>query len=153
MTEQDIKEILAELNRWESGELGSKLTWHRISDFSGYTRKALYSKPEIRSAFEIAKKALSKSGKTRIARERGHIGYLEKKLKAVERELAMYKKREKGWLIKWQRVAYHIMEKGIVGIQYYDQPIPENASLPDQKTTNNVIEFINKPLPPKNAEK
>jgi hypothetical protein len=146
MTQQDINEIISEIYRWESGNLGSDLTWARLEEFSGFTRAALNSKMQIKVAYEKAKKALSKSGKPRIARERDYNNYLEKALEKARTELKEYKEREKGWLIKWQRIAYNIMAKGLVSIEAFDQAIPENAIPPDSKTVENIIRPFEKPL-------
>lgn len=45
LSERKAAGIIAELERWRDGELGTKLTWERIEAFSGFTRQALSGIP------------------------------------------------------------------------------------------------------------
>ena len=47
----------------------------------------------------------------------------------------------------WQRVAYHLMAKGLGCISMYDQSIPPGEPVPDPGTVDKVIGIYDRPLP------
>jgi len=59
MAESDIKSIIADLDRWTLGQLGSKLTWAILEERFGFSRQSLQAKSEIKAAYDHAKKTLT----------------------------------------------------------------------------------------------
>jgi uncharacterized protein YjbJ (UPF0337 family) len=59
ITASDITNIVAELDRWALGHLGSKLTWAILEGNFGFSRQSLQDKSEIKAAYDNAKDALS----------------------------------------------------------------------------------------------
>ncbi|MEH9240134.1 hypothetical protein RAF34_24015, partial [Klebsiella pneumoniae] len=59
MSDSDINTIVADLDRWAMGELGSKLTWAVLEERFGFSRQSLQAKSEIKAAYDNAKRALS----------------------------------------------------------------------------------------------
>ena len=59
MSDSDINTIVADLDRWAMGELGSKLTWAVLVERFGFSRQSLQAKSEIKAAYDNAKRALS----------------------------------------------------------------------------------------------
>jgi len=50
MTPQHELEIVAELMRWQSGDLGSNFKWDVIVNQFGFSKPTLSSKPSIKEA-------------------------------------------------------------------------------------------------------
>ena len=44
MSDSDINTIVADLDRWAMGELGSKLTWAVLEERFGFSRQSLQAK-------------------------------------------------------------------------------------------------------------
>ena len=63
MSDSDINTIVADLDRWALGELGSKLTWAVLEERFGFSRQSLQAKSEIKAAYDNAKRALSGGSK------------------------------------------------------------------------------------------
>lgn len=55
MSDSDINTIVADLDRWAMGELGSKLTWAVLEERFGFSRQSLQAKSEIKAAYDNAK--------------------------------------------------------------------------------------------------
>jgi len=49
MTDSDVKSIITDLDRWASGQLGSKLTWSILEDRFEFSRQSLQAKAEIKA--------------------------------------------------------------------------------------------------------
>lgn len=62
MTLLDIKMIIEEIEAWGERERGQRLSWAILERIFPFTRQTMYSKPEIREAYEKARLAL-KTGK------------------------------------------------------------------------------------------
>ncbi len=113
MSDSDMKTIVADLDRWSAGQLGSKLTWTVLEERFGFSRQSLQAKPEIKAAYDFAKKSLA--GGLVINRQKAgkDIEYLQREVQRLELEVADYKRRELLWKERWQRIAYNIRQKGM----------------------------------------
>lgn len=139
MTETDVKSMIAELDRWALGKLGSKLTWEILEQSSGFSRQSLQAKPEIKAAYDHAKQALSggivKSKEKLLTSNEQLLCEIER-LKA---ELEAYKKKEILWMERWQRIAFNIRQKGI---QMYSMDKPINKAAKTKNISNTEAEKV-----------
>ena len=129
MSESDVKAIIADLDRWAGGELGSKLTWGILEERFGFTRQSLQAKSEIKAAYDYAKKSLS--GGLVKSREQANqdLEQLQHEVERLKLELAEYKRKEALWLERWQRIAYNIRQKGLQVYQVDSKASKESKML------------------------
>lgn len=146
MTRSDIKAVVADLDRWASGQLGAKLTWALLEERFGFSRQSLEAKPEIKAAYDQAKKALSgglvKSRKQAAAEN----DELQRQIERLELQIAEYERREYLWKQRWQRIAYHIRLKGIQ-MDAIDRPVSLKDDLPGERETANILRPFDKEIP------
>ncbi|MCX4155521.1 MULTISPECIES: hypothetical protein [Paraburkholderia] len=115
--------IVAELERWRNGELGTKLTWECVEAFSGFTRQALSRHPEIQQAYLEAKRALAMPARRSRSRVKGdEVLYLDKTIERLRARITQYEALEQQWLQRWQRIAFHCARKGL-NIEELDLPL------------------------------
>jgi len=147
MAESDIKSIIADLDRWALGQLGAKLTWAVLEERFGFSRQSLQAKSEIKAAYDHAKKALGgglvKSKEQAVKENEGLICELGR----LKLELEEYKRREILWKQRWQRIAFHVRQKG-VQVHVVDRPIPEGVDKPAERETANILRPFDKDIPP-----
>ena len=147
MSESDISSIVSDLDRWALGELGAKLTWAILEERFGFSRQSLQAKPEIKAAYDNAKRALSgglvktKEQATKEAEE------LQVEVERLRIELEAYKRKEKQWLRRWQQIAFHVRQKGIQRTSVDRQP-PEDAELPSNTESDKILRPFDKDIPP-----
>lgn len=146
MARSDIASIVLDLDRWASGQLGSKLTWAILEERFGFSRQSLQVKPEIKAAYDVAKLALSGGlVKSRKDAEKDNEE-LKREIERLKLEIAEYVKRENLWKVRWQRIAYHIRVKGI---QMLDIDKPEHSidGLPSEQEAAKIIKPFDKDIP------
>ncbi len=147
MTESDIKTIIADLDRWALGQLGSKLTWAVLEERFSFSRQSLQAKPEIKAAYDYAKQSLSgglvKTKEQATKENENLISELER----LKLELEEYKRKELLWMQRWQQIAFHIRQKGIQ-VQAVDKPIPERGGKPSKNETATILRPFDKEIPP-----
>jgi len=147
MTESDINTIIADLDRWALGQLGSKLTWAVLEERFSFSRQSLQAKSEIKAAYDHAKQALSgglvKSKEQTTKDNESLICELER----LKLELEDYKRKELLWKVRWQQIAFHIRQKGIQ-VQAVDKPMPEGADKPTERETATILRPFDKEIPP-----
>ncbi|MGC2965712.1 hypothetical protein [Paraburkholderia aspalathi] len=115
--------IVAELERWRDGDLGTRLTWERVEAFSGFTRQALSRHPEIHQAYLEAKRVLATPGRRSRSRLKSdEIQYLDQTIESLRAQITRYEALEQQWLQRWQRIAYHCSRKGM-SIDELDRPL------------------------------
>lgn len=138
MTDSDVKSIIADLDRWAAGELGAKLTWGVLEERFSFSRQSLQAKPEIKAAYDYAKKALS--GGLVKTREQANkdLEQLQHENERLKLELAEYKRKEALWLERWQRIAYNIRQKGLQ-VHQIDSQTPESNAALNQKDIAKVL--------------
>lgn len=147
MSESDINAIVRELDRWALGNLGSKLTWAMLEQRFGFSRQSLQAKPEIKAAYDNAKKALS--GELVITKEQAakEVDKLQIEVARLKAELEAYKEKEERWLRRWQQIAFHIRQKGIQMVSV-DKQVPEGVDLPTNTETAKILKLFDKEIPP-----
>jgi hypothetical protein len=123
ISERKAAGIVAELDRWRDGELGTKLTWQRIEAFSGFTRQALSRHEKISHAYQEAKRALKAPGRRSRSRSRSdELTYLDQTIENLRLQVRRYEALEQQWLQRWQRIAFHCSRKGL-SIEDLDRPL------------------------------
>lgn len=146
MTPSNISSIVADLDRWAIGQFGSKLTWADLESRFGFTRQALQARSEIKAAYDFAKKSLG-SGLIQSRQETSNLNQeLQCENERLKIELAEHKRREELWKKRWQRIAFHIRQKGIQVYQV-DKEVAEEINLPTERETNRILAPFDKDIP------
>ena len=148
MSESDITAVVKDLDRWASGQLGSKLTWALLEERFGFSRQSLQVKSEIKAAYDLAKQALSgglvKSRQQSADESEG----LLREVGRLKLEIAEYQRKEGLWKQRWQRIAYHIRAKGIQ-MSSLDKPTQGSSDgLPSERDISNILRPFYKEIPP-----
>lgn len=98
MTYLDIRMIVEEIEAWEKNERGKKLTWAILERVFPFTRQTMYSKAEIKDAYEKARIALKK-GKIAPSRKETNdnnnelvIQKLKNRIKELELQVEEFQK-------------------------------------------------------------
>lgn len=147
MASSDIASVVLDLDRWASGQLGSKLTWAILEERFGFSRQSLQAKPEIKAAYDLAKLALS-GGLFRSRQQAAKDNEeLQREVDRLKLEIAEYQRRESLWKLRWQRIAYHIRAKGIQ-MHDVDKPADGINELPSEQETAKIIRPFDKDIPP-----
>lgn len=147
MATSDITAVKKDLDRWAAGQLGSKLTWALLEDRFGFSRQSLQAKPEIKAAYDLAKKALAGGLIKSRQKASADIDLLLRELGRLKLEIAEYQRREGLWRQRWQRIAYHIRAKGIQ-MNDVDKETELHDGLPSEREVSNVLRPFDKEIPP-----
>ncbi len=143
ITDSDIKMITGFIHDIESGKLSYGLSWKTLEENFSFTRQAMQAKPAIKSAFQLAKQSLrGDEGKQLKATPEEML----KDIKRLEKEIEIYKSREEKWKLRWQRIAYHIREKGLAVKDIDKDPNP-NSRLPNVNETISILNAFDKDIP------
>ena len=147
MSDTDIKGIVVDLDRWALGHLGSKLTWSALEERFGFSRQSLQAKSEIKAAYDNAKQALS-GGLVKTKEQTSEDNEeLICEINRLEKEIEDFKRKELLWKKRWQRIAFHLRQKGMQ-VQAIDRSIPEGADGPKERETSNILRPFDKDIPP-----
>lgn len=123
MTREDVLSVVNELQRWANGERATDLTWMIVERFSGYSKPALWAKPEIKNAFQQAKTALRDPNRKLHSRTKEeYVIWVEESRDDALKKLDEYKQLEQKWLARWQRIAFHLQQIGKT-IEEFDKPL------------------------------
>lgn len=144
MTDSDVKSIIGDLDRWAAGQLGSKLTWSVLEERFEFSRQSLQAKAEIKAAYDYAKKSLAGGlvkSREQATQENEELLHEMQRLKL---EVAEYKRREHLWRERWQRIAFHIRQKGLQ-VHEIDR-LADDSSL-SERETNNILRPFDKEIP------
>jgi len=147
MNESTIKSMISDLDKWASGQLGSKLTWAVLEDRFGFSRQSLQARSEIKAAYDNAKQALAGGLVCTKENAMKENGVLLVELGRARSEIAEYKRREKLWLLRWQRIAFHIRQKGHQ-VYSIDREIPRGNEVPSERATAEILRPFDKEIPP-----
>lgn len=147
MAANDVGSIVLDLDRWANGQLGSKLTWAILEERSGFSRQSLQAKPEIKAAYDLAKRALS--GGLVKSREQAtkDNDELQRDIARLRLEIVEYRKREDLWKLRWQRIAYHIRAKGVQMFDI-DKPLQNEIVRLTESDVAKIIKPFDKDIPP-----
>ena len=126
MASSDIASVVLDLDRWASGQLGSKLTWAVLEERFGFSRQSLQAKSEIKAAYTLAKQALSGGLVKSRQQATKDNEELQREIDRLKLEIIEYQRRESLWKLRWQRIAYHIRAKGL---QMFEIDKPTQDSL------------------------
>lgn len=147
ISEKDVDLIVSELDQWAEGQLGSKLTWALLEERFGFSRQALQAKPQIKAAYDIAKLALSRGLVKSRQQNNEDIYNLIQENRRLKAQIEEHQRREHLWKQRWQRIGYHIREKGL-HLSTIDRPIPSNERIPNERETLAVIRPFDNEIPP-----
>ena len=147
MSDSDINTIVADLDRWAMGELGSKLTRAVLEERFGFSRQSLQAKSEIKAAYDNAKRALSGGLVKTKEQATKEAEQLQVELARLRTELEAYKQREELWQRRWQQIAFHVRQKGIQ-MASVDKTPPEGADLPSNIESAKILKMFDKEIPP-----
>jgi len=147
MSDSDIRGIIADLDRWALGHLGSKLTWSILEERFGFSRQSLQAKSEIKAAYDNAKHALSGG----LVKSREQTGKENEQLiceiERLKKEVEEFKRKEINWKKRWQRIAFHIRQKGMQ-VQVIDRVNPEGADSLTEREVSKILRPFDKEIPP-----
>jgi hypothetical protein len=147
MESSNVAAIVKDLDRWASGQLGSKMTWAVLEDRYSYSRQALQAKPEIKAAYDLAKLALSGGlVKSREVATKDK-DELQREVARLKLEIADYQKREVLWKLRWQRIAYHIRARGIQ-MHTVDKSADGASDLPSEQDVAKILRPFDYDIPP-----
>ena len=68
-------------------------------------------------------------------------------IERLKNEVEEFKLKELKWEKRWQRIAFHIRQKGMQ-VLAIDQGIPEGADSPTERETSNILRPFDKEIPP-----
>lgn len=147
MSDSDINTIVADLDRWALGELGSKLTWAVLEKRFGFSRQSLQTKSEIKAAYDNAKQALSGGLIKTKEQATKEVKELQVEVDRLKTELEAYKRKEAQWLRRWQQIAFHVRQKGIQMMNVDKAPL-EGVELSSNTETAKILRPFDKEIPP-----
>ncbi|MFJ7286100.1 protein kinase [Pseudomonas sp. NPDC099000] len=140
----DISSIIRDLNnKWAKGDYGESITWRKLEAQYFFTRQALQAHPEIKAAYLYAKAKLA--GGLQGSRERYEELLIE--VNILRHEVESYKRQEAGWMIRWQRIAYHIRLDG-QNMSLFDKPKPRSTKDVSKSSVDRILARFDKPVPP-----
>ena len=121
MKPADVQFILYELDAWEQGERGKKLTWEILERIAGFSRQALWAKEEVKKRYEAVKESLRKDINRRDSNQYRRI--LKQRIEALEKEKIKLKRQQNNWLELWAKYEYNSHVIGIDAVRL-EQPLP-----------------------------
>ncbi len=146
MSDNDIKAIIVDLDRWAMGALGSKLTWTVLEERFSFSRQSLQAKSEIKAAYDIAKRALSGGLVKTKEQATEEVKELRVEIDRLKSELQAYRLKEEKWLRRWQQIAFHIRQKGIQ-MSSVDKKVPDGVKLPSNTETSQILRPFDQEIP------
>lgn len=143
ITDSDIKTITGFIRDVETGKLSYELSWKTLEENFSFTRQAMQAKPAIKSAFQSAKQSLrgDEGNKLKATPED-----MLKEIERLEKEIEIYKAREQNWKLRWQRIAFHIREKGLA-VKDIDKNSLPGSRLPNVNETSKILTILDKDIP------
>lgn len=147
MKATDIKSIVTDLDRWALGHLGSKLTWSTLENRFGFSRQAMQAKSEIKAAYNNAKQALSGGLVHTKEQTTTENNKLLCEIERLKNEIEEFKRKEISWKKRWQRIAFHIRQKGLQ-VHHIDREPDQKVRLPTERETLDILRRFNKKIPP-----
>lgn len=146
MTELDVARIIRELNKWAMGHFGSKLTWTILEDRFKFSRQSMQAKPAIKAAYDVAKQSLSKGEVTSREDLGKTVEELKTEIESLKMQISFFEEKELKWKKRWQRIAYHIRQKGIQ-MSDVDKSAQDGADLPSHTETKKILNELDKEIP------
>ena len=147
ISDADVVQMVRELDKWASGQLGSKLTWAILEKRFGFSRQSLQSKPLIKAAYDQAKSALSGGivrTKEKVVEDNGR---LSREVDRLKRALEAWELKDKQWKQRYQRIAFHLRQKGL-HLYDLDREIHPGSQGPTERETGDVLRIFDKAIPP-----
>ena len=68
-------------------------------------------------------------------------------IERLKKEVEEFKRKEINWKKRWQRIAFHIRQKGMQ-VQVIDRVTPEGADSPTEREVSNILRPFDKDIPP-----
>ncbi|TXI45016.1 hypothetical protein [Methylophilus sp.] len=145
MTDRDVAQVVAELDRWALGALGSKLTWSALEERFQFSRQSLQAKSAIKAAYLEAKQALSGGLVKTKDQAIKQAEDLQVEIRRLKSEVEASSRREKIWLLRWQTIAFNIRNQGIQ-MTNVDKKLNGKVNLPSKTETAKILKPFEKPL-------
>ena len=97
MTSLDIQMVVEEINAWANGQRSKRLTWSILEKVFPFTRQTMFSKEDIKTAYEKAQIALKTGRKVKTATDSGQvediqIQSLKKRIVELETQIEEWQK-------------------------------------------------------------
>lgn len=144
ISQADINMIVNDLARWSRDGAKNKITWNFLEKRYGFSRQAMQAKVEIKSSYNFVKKsAVSIKKKTN---EVVDSAVLIERLTLAEEQIKEYKRKEDSWRSRWQRIAFHIRQRGMQ-VSLIDKDIPSGGEKLSEKEVSNVLKLFDANIP------
>jgi hypothetical protein len=112
----------------------------------GFSRQSLQAKPEIKTAYDFAKKHLSGELTERPYQTLKTNEELQLEIEKLKSEVAKYERLEGMWKQRWQRIAFHIRQRGFQ-LNQIDAPIPKYSTNPPDRDVRKMLSEFDKEIP------
>lgn len=145
MSDRDVAQVVAELDRWALGSLGSKLTWSALEKRFQFSRQSLQAKSAIKAAYLEAKQALSGGAVKTKDQAIKQAEDLQVEIRRLKSEVEASSRREKVWLLRWQTIAFNIRNQGIQ-MTNVDKKLNGKVNLPSKTETAKILKPFEKPI-------
>jgi hypothetical protein len=146
MSKQDVTSVVADLDRWAIGQFGPKLTWEMLEDRFGFSRQSLQAKPEIKLAYDFAKKALSTDLSERAGQTLKSSKELMQEIERLQFEIEKYQRLEAMWKARWQRIAFNIRQRGYQ-INLIDASAPKDSNPLSDREIKKILGDFDQEIP------
>src|SRR3546814_14839234 len=110
------------------------------------SRQSLQARPEIKAAYANAKHFLSGELLRSKQNTSKDIEVLRTELARIQIELDESKKMKIQWMARWQRLAFHIRQKGLQ-VYMVDREIPKGSLPPNERATADILRPFDKKIP------
>ncbi|UEX78757.1 protein kinase [Sediminicurvatus halobius] len=147
ISDTDKKRIIRDLERWGRGEIAQKLTWDALTKRYGFTRQSLSDHTDIKHAKRCAEAALRSLP---VARQTtaDEVAQLRSEIEALKQRVAEHERRERLWKARWQRIAFHVRQKGMQ-MSLVDRPA--EGDVPSERESARILKMFDRPIPPVRA--
>mgnify|MGYP005843554007 CR=1 FL=1 len=100
ITDSLEQQIIALLDEWATGQLGTGLSWANLEKAFGYSRQALSGNPAIKEKFDEAKQALRdrKRMLSKRVSDKEEVEVLRKENTLLKKRVDEYEKRFTRWM-------------------------------------------------------
>lgn len=99
MTSLDIQMVVEEINAWANGERSRRLTWSILEKVFPFTRQTMFSKADIKTAYERAQIALKNGRKVKTAIYSGQVDDIQ--IQALKKRIAELEAQIEEWQRMW----------------------------------------------------
>ncbi len=121
-TEDERRKLIRWLEERAAKPIQTRLTWHEIERYIGFSKMRLSRDPEVMRAYHSAK-AASRAGSTKRRAVPVKNLQLEIKIESLQSEISRYTNERNQWLLLWGRWQYNAHRKGW-DVNELEKPLP-----------------------------